>query len=181
MLEAARGVFLERGYSGATLEAIAEEAGFSKGVVYSQFANKADLLLALLEARIEERAEENEAAVEGLAGAAGLRALLGAHRRRSQEMPGWSRLLIEFRVVAARDPELNARYAAVHAVAVQRLADVTAEVVARGGLRFVDGPHVAAHLFFALDSGATLERIADADALPHETLEAIMVRLTEPI
>jgi len=181
VLEAARGVFLERGYSGATLEAIAEEAGFSKGVVYSQFANKADLLLALLEARIEERAEENEAAVEGLAGAAGLRALLGAHRRRSQEMPGWSRLLIEFRVVAARDPEFNARYAAVHAVAVQRLADVTAEVVARGGLRFVDGPHVAAHLFFALDSGATLERIADADALPHETLEAIMVRLTEPI
>ena len=64
---------------------------------------------------------------------------------------------------------------------MQRLADVTAEVVARGGLRFVDGPHVAAHLFFALDSGATLERIADADALPHETLEAIMVRLTEPI
>ena len=53
VLEAARRVFLERGYAGATLEAIAEEAGFSKGVVYSQFAGKPDLLLALLEARIE--------------------------------------------------------------------------------------------------------------------------------
>jgi AcrR family transcriptional regulator len=35
VLEAARRVFLERGYAGATLDAIADEAGFSKGVVYS--------------------------------------------------------------------------------------------------------------------------------------------------
>ena len=59
VLAAARRVFLERGYAGATLEAIAEEAGFSKGVVYSQFAGKPDLFLALLEARIAERAEQN--------------------------------------------------------------------------------------------------------------------------
>ena len=59
VLAAARRVFLERGYAGATLEAIAEEAGFSKGVVYSQFAGKPDLFLALLEARIAERAERN--------------------------------------------------------------------------------------------------------------------------
>ena len=35
VLAAARRVFLHRGYSGATLDAIAQEAGFSKGVVYS--------------------------------------------------------------------------------------------------------------------------------------------------
>src|SRR6185295_9164397 len=46
VLAAARRVFLERGYAGATLDAIAEEAGFSKGVVYSRFGGKADLFLA---------------------------------------------------------------------------------------------------------------------------------------
>ena len=56
---AARRVFLACGYQGATLEQIAEEAGFSKGVMYSQFDSKADLFLALLEARISERAAEN--------------------------------------------------------------------------------------------------------------------------
>ena len=56
VLDAAREVFLERGYAGATLEAIAEAAGFSKGVVYSQFAGKPDLFLALLERRIDQRA-----------------------------------------------------------------------------------------------------------------------------
>ena len=59
VLAAARRVFLARGYAGATLEAIAEDAGFSKGVVYSQFASKADLFFALLARRKAERAEEN--------------------------------------------------------------------------------------------------------------------------
>ena len=55
VLAAARRVFLARGYHGATLEQIADEAGFSKGVVYSQFESKADLFLGLLEARISEQ------------------------------------------------------------------------------------------------------------------------------
>src|SRR5690349_13695323 len=91
VLEAARQVFLERGYAGATVDAIALEAGFSKGVVYSQFAGKPDLFLALLERRIAERAAENAQAAEGKAGLDGFRelALLNAHR---SEDSAWSRL-----------------------------------------------------------------------------------------
>jgi AcrR family transcriptional regulator len=181
VLEAARRVFLERGYAGATLEAIADEAGFSKGVVYSQFGGKSDLLLALLEARIEERAAENLAVTDGLAGIEGLRALLSASARRSRDAPAWSRLLIEFRVTAGRDPELNARYAAAHAVGLERFGDLLGELAARGGLRFVHGPHVTARLVFALDAGATLERIADPDSMPAGVLDDLLSRLTEPI
>ena len=68
VLEAARRVFLARGYASATLDVIAEEAGFSKGVVYSQFDSKADMFLALLEASISERAEQNERLAEQLGG-----------------------------------------------------------------------------------------------------------------
>ena len=82
MLAAARRVFLERGYAGATLDAIAEDAGFSKGVVYSQFAGKPDLFLALLERRIAERAEQNERVTGDLAGLEGLGALLQSNARR---------------------------------------------------------------------------------------------------
>ena len=108
VLEAARQVFLERGYAGATLEVIAETAGFSKGVMYSQFASKADLMLALLEARITERAEENARVAATAAGMEGFRALMAASARRSGA-GDWPRLLIEFRVVAARDPAVNDR------------------------------------------------------------------------
>ena len=37
------------GYSGATIERIAEEAGYSKGAFYSNFENKEDIFLQLLE------------------------------------------------------------------------------------------------------------------------------------
>src|ERR1700691_6279572 len=76
LLAAAREVFLERGYHCASVDQIADQAGFSTGVVYSQFDGKADLFLTLLEARIEQRAAGNARAVETLAGEAGLARLL---------------------------------------------------------------------------------------------------------
>jgi AcrR family transcriptional regulator len=92
---AARRVFLARGYHGATLEQIADEAGFSKGVVYSQFQGKADLFLALLEARIEERARENARLAEEMAEGGDLRGLLEHLVRADNAMPGWLLLVIE--------------------------------------------------------------------------------------
>src|SRR5437588_732004 len=58
VLAAARAVFMDRGYHGATLEQIAEAAGFSKGVVYSRFESKADLFLSLLAAVAERSGEQ---------------------------------------------------------------------------------------------------------------------------
>jgi TetR/AcrR family acrAB operon transcriptional repressor len=62
-LDAAGRVFRDLGYSGASLDAIAQEAGFSKGAVYSHFTSKADLFLSLLEDRISRRLERQLAAV----------------------------------------------------------------------------------------------------------------------
>ena len=125
VLAAARRVFLDRGYHGATLEQIADEAGFSKGVVYSQFESKADLFLALLEARISERAAENARLAESLPDG-DLVGLIGHFTRGDQATPGWQLLVIEFRVHAARDAGLSRRYAAAHARTVDALAGVLA-------------------------------------------------------
>ena len=76
LLDAARRVFLERGYYAATLDQIADEAGFSKGAVYSRFASKADMFLALLEDRITERAAQNTRLAGELAGTGNFSALL---------------------------------------------------------------------------------------------------------
>lgn len=49
LLDAAARVFAEQGFHGATLDDVAAAAGFTKGAVYSNFKNKDDLFLALLE------------------------------------------------------------------------------------------------------------------------------------
>jgi AcrR family transcriptional regulator len=50
LLEAAQRVFLRDGFHGASLDAIAEEAGYTTGAVYSNFRGKDDLFLAVREA-----------------------------------------------------------------------------------------------------------------------------------
>src|SRR5258708_9525672 len=49
ILQAARKVFAQHGYHGATIGEIADEAGLSNGAVYYNFTNKEDLFLALLD------------------------------------------------------------------------------------------------------------------------------------
>ena len=192
LFAAARRVFLAKGYHAATLEQIADEAGFSKGVVYSRFASKADLFLALLEARIAERAGQNAAAARQLAGSGDFGALLdlaqqaeragqnaAAARRLAgsgdfgalldlaqqaeHAAPGWRLLVLEFRIHAARDPELNRRYAAVHARTVEGLARVLTTIGDSGALP--SPPHQLAELLLAIEAGIALEQAANPDAL----------------
>ncbi len=176
VLDAARQVFLAKGYDGATLDAIAETAGFSKGVVYSQFANKADLFFALLEARIDERAEQNERVVGRKRGAEAVEALLRTAERDARDEAGWARVLLEFRTRAMRDAALNDRYAKVHRRAVDRLAELLERVHADGAAAPTASPRAMALFIFALGSGLTLERGADARALPIDELVAMTVR-----
>ena len=49
LLDSAIGVFAEKGYHGASLDDVADAAGFTKGAVYSNFTRKSDLFRALLE------------------------------------------------------------------------------------------------------------------------------------
>src|SRR5207247_11276130 len=49
LLEVATAEFLAHGYTGTSLERVAELAGFSKGAVYGNFAGKEELSLAVLE------------------------------------------------------------------------------------------------------------------------------------
>jgi AcrR family transcriptional regulator len=166
LLSAARRVFLERGYHGASVEQIAEEAGFSTGVVYSRFDGKADLFLTLLEARIEERAGGNLRAVEGVSAGEGIERLLEHAASVDRAEPEWGLLVIEFRVHAARDPELRRRYAALHARTVVGMERAITTVYERTGQTPPLPPAALAQLVVAVGAGARLEQAAEPDARP---------------
>jgi AcrR family transcriptional regulator len=164
VLVAARRVFLARGYHAATLDEIADEAGFSRGVVQSRFGNKADLFLALLEERITERAAQNARLAEGLSGAQGMRVVREHAARRNRAELDWGLLLIEFRVHAARDPDLARRYAALHARTRQGLAGVIAGLYERAGQPPPLPPEEMAQMILTVESGIRLEQAADPGA-----------------
>jgi AcrR family transcriptional regulator len=165
LFAAARRVFLAKGYHAATLEQIADEAGFSKGVVYSRFASKADMFLALLEDRIEERAAQNAKAAAPLTGSGNFAALLDLGQQAERAAPGWRLLVTEFRIHASRDPELNRRYAALHARTVAELAAVLVSIGERGEATLPFPPRQLAELLLAIEAGLALEQLASPDAL----------------
>ena len=177
LLAAARQVFLARGYHAATLEQIADEAGFSKGAVYSRFDSKADMFLALLMDRIAERAAQNAAAAGQLAHA-GLPALLELAWRAERADPGWRLLVTEFRVHAARDPELNRRYAAAHETTVDGVASAVASVSGRNGHAPARPARQMAELLLAIETGLSLEQLANPGAVSLLQLPSVLEELS---
>jgi AcrR family transcriptional regulator len=182
VLAAARRVFLARGYVNATVDAIAEEAGFSKGVVYSQFESKADMFLALLEARIAERQAQNRelaARLDGRDLAVALPDLAIALQRTE---PEWMHLVLEFRVHAARVPELRRRYAALHERTISNLSSVFARLHEAAGTTPRYPVRVLAQMGLSIDVGMFIEQLVNPSAadLPFPDLFGEVLLQTAP-
>ncbi|HEX3813461.1 MAG TPA: TetR/AcrR family transcriptional regulator [Mycobacteriales bacterium] len=63
LLDAAAQVFAQKGFAGASVDDIAETAGFSKGALYSNFASKDELFIELLSNRNRDRLADSAAIV----------------------------------------------------------------------------------------------------------------------
>ncbi len=179
LLSAALRVFLSRGYHAATLEQIADEAGFSKGAVYSRFESKADMFLALLTDRIAARAAENAAAVAELASSGTVAGLIELAWQAEHATPGWRLLVTEFRVLAGRDPALNRRYAAAHATTIEGIAGVLSAMAERDGISLAVPARQLAELWLAVETGLALEQLASPDAIDTRQAGAVLRQLVE--
>lgn len=180
VLDAAVSVFAEVGYAAASLDRIAELAGFSKGVVYSRFDSKADLFLAALQRRSDDRARRHvrELSLALSTGGDPVRALVEELITRSAADPGWRLALIEFRVLAARDEQLRRRYVEAHRQSLEHLTEVFAELIDIVP-SMSDGVSARTLAFSAisLDLGVALEDLAVQDPPDMDERVRIMLRL----
>ncbi|WP_328409658.1 TetR/AcrR family transcriptional regulator [Nocardia sp. NBC_00403] len=108
LIATARDLFLAEGYAKTSLERVAEEAGYSKGAVYSNFRTKKELGLEVLGLIHATKFQE----VTDLIAAGNT---LDDQLERFQEWAertigdvGWTLLEFEFATVARDDPELRA-------------------------------------------------------------------------
>jgi AcrR family transcriptional regulator len=115
VLAAAAQVFARRGFHATSLEAIAEEAGYSRGAVYYNFADKEELFLELLDRRCAERAQDLHAVfadVDDDVEATSQQAQIAAQRALDAMTgdPQWRALYMEFLAHAARDSAFRRRF-----------------------------------------------------------------------
>lgn len=178
ILAAARAEFLAAGYHGATLDRIAAAAGYTKGAVYSRYESKADLFLALLEQRIEARAALNSE-LEAGTGPEGVVRLLEQAAALQRRDLDWTLLVTEFRIHAARHPELLVRYAALHRRALDGFAARLDELVAPGGPPRGTTTRQLAYTLFSLGNGDALELAVDPEAPQPPIARMVHALLTE--
>jgi AcrR family transcriptional regulator len=82
IVAAAKMLFAERGYEGATIRDIAKAAGMSTGAVFASFTDKSDLFTEIAEAEQTELYASMRAAAEGLEGRTAILAMLDAAAER---------------------------------------------------------------------------------------------------
>jgi AcrR family transcriptional regulator len=107
LVATAKQLFFEQGYHPTTLEKVADAAGFSKGAVYSNFRNKDELCVAVLQQQREERMAE----ILSLIAEPDAELRLRRFQDWAQQVvgdPGWTSLEVEFAMHARRDEQLRA-------------------------------------------------------------------------
>jgi AcrR family transcriptional regulator len=178
LVAAARTVFVDRGFHAATLEAVAEEAGFTTGAVYSNFANKADLFLAVLDEHLEGRVRDMAAIVaREETVVAQMQAMARYWNERRQEGPLWNLALVEFWAFAARDPELRQRFADRHERLLCELARLQDEAAAERGQVLPIPALDLQRAGLAINHGMALEWLVSPDLVPEALLEWAFERL----
>src|SRR3954465_10821495 len=165
LLAAGRTVFVRDGYQRASLDRVAAEAGFPKGAVYGNFATKADLFLAIYEERSAARAEVVAGAAAAASDLEDLRRRMVADGRHVVERErGWSLLLIEFWVHAAREPKLRGRLREAHMQVREAITAALTTVAKRDGAKLPMPAAKLATAVMALGNGLNLEAFLDESA-----------------
>jgi len=172
LLEAAERVFADRGFRGASVDAVVAAAGLSKGTFYWHFKSKDDLLFALLEERIDRPMGE---LIERLESAPAETDMAPEANRWFVDLLQRERNVLllehEYWALAARDEKLRSRYARRQERLRSALAGALRARNSQLGAPVFDTPaEEVATAYLALANGLALERLIDAEAVPDHLL-----------
>jgi AcrR family transcriptional regulator len=171
LLEAAARVFARRGYAAASVDDLAEEAGFTVGALYSNFGGKQELFMAAF----ERHCDQDLVQVQALLGAdlpleEQLDALTREFGDLDDEHRRWWLLSMELWLYAQRDPATRERLAALRRRVRQTIADALQRQAVRTG-RPLPVPAIdLAAAMLGLWQGLMQQRLADPDAVSPESI-----------
>jgi AcrR family transcriptional regulator len=183
LLDGGEAVFARSGFHGASVEEIAREAGATTGALYSNFASKEDLFLALFEERIAaDVGDYSQIVTEGTTIEEQARGAADRWMAILRERPAYFPLLIEFWAYAIREPVLRERLAGRFAA----LRSASARLALEGAERQGYSPSAATGelvglLINALGNGLALEKLADPDAVPDSLYGDMLVLIFQAL
>jgi AcrR family transcriptional regulator len=179
LLDAAADLFLRQGFEGASLDEIAEAAGYTRGALYSNFDGKDDLFLTLMREHLdEERAGAERAFDSGATPEDRIRAVEAWHEKHMDRESRWDAVMLEFWLYATRNPRLRPKLAAMQ----QGLREAIARMVERQltdlGIPAPIPADDLASIVIALDCGIGAQRSMDPRSVPGDLFGKALMLLT---
>lgn len=172
LIDAAATVFARRGFVAASLDEVAEEAGLTKGAVYSNFDSKEDLVQAVIEQRLNEPLKHAAAVIDYSSGTseehaqAGARAFVDVVQQQREVFL----LALEMNIHVVRHPELLPAFAARYREQLAEVADIISEHAHKSGDSLPLPANEMAIAVEALSQGIALHTLLDPDGVPDELL-----------
>jgi AcrR family transcriptional regulator len=161
LFRAAVAVFQTDGISGASIEGICEAADLTRGAFYSNFADKNELVMALIDDHVDRDMSEMERLFEQASSPMEFVKLIESPERRREGPLGDPILFMEFMLYALRNPGNRSRLGEHQ----QRWRNVIATVVQADCDRLGVAPpipvHEAAAMVLALDNGYLLAELLE--------------------
>jgi AcrR family transcriptional regulator len=178
ILAAGRQVFDACGYAAATMDAVAAQAGISKGSIYNYFQNKQDLFIQVIDRSVSpERAAMRALTEQPIPAAEKLNRIIDRWVELRDYGRDIGRLILEFWATAARDEqegELTGLLQRLHGEWAELLEGVIAQGIREGRFSASVNPELAAALYQALTDGMMIHTIMDIGVrIDAELIEAV--------
>jgi AcrR family transcriptional regulator len=171
LLDAAGEVFAAHGYHAASVDQVADRAGFSTGAVYSAFGSKEELFLALLDAQLREETEQLEAATRDRPSIdARVRGAADQWMSFVEREPSLVLLYTEFWAYAVRDPRVRPRIAAHYGDVRAALTQLISAAARELGYELTMPVEQLAVAVDALADGIARQKLAEPEAVPDDLL-----------
>jgi AcrR family transcriptional regulator len=174
LLDAAQSIFLSKGFVAASVEDIAEQAGYTRGAFYSNFSSKSELFLQLLKRDHENVMVDMRAIFEAGESRSQMEArVLDYYSKHFRENDCFL-LWMEGKLQAARDPDFRVGFVAC----LRELRAATTEYIRQFSAQFgtplpLPAEQLAVGLL-ALSDGMQFSVAFDPQAVTPEMTEAVL-------
>lgn len=161
LIAVAREMFLADGYAATSLDKVAVRAGFSKGAVYSNFAGKEELCMAVLDSIHEEQISGVVSAFTQETDLDGRIEAFSAWAQEGLGQPRWTALEVEFGAIARQSPYVATELVKRHREIRVAIAQLVRQVTTEAGLQDVVDADQAATMLLSLGIGLGTLRSLD--------------------
>jgi AcrR family transcriptional regulator len=192
LLDAAFAVFARHGIRGASIEAVCEAAGFTRGAFYSNFNSKEELFLALAERAVRRQLDslesigkelEPDVVRDGFVDPETIRAILSVVVTDPGDARQWALMRAELELLAMRDPAVGRPFLAQEEKLRAELGAAISRILVSCGLRFTVDERTAVDLLLSVyESSARAAVVAkptpeDGDASPDTAVLSRLINI----